>query len=193
MAPLSHTHSLHIHAFTQPGSFDLREAPLCTCDVTTPTPFGCWTPNFSPHPSPRPSSPPDQQARVATPAMTSFHRWCHGGFALLKALYSLACPPPPSGPLPPLFPTARSLTPSSPTRLHSTALLSVKQRYVRLSLQKPAPPSPLLFSLRWFTWLMGPPFTHSLMLISPRPRSLLTHHMSSLVCLNWTSTHVFAV
>ena len=36
--------------------------------------------------------------------MTSFHRWCHGRFALLKALYSFACSspplPPPTGPSP---------------------------------------------------------------------------------------------
>ena len=100
---------------------------------------------------------------------------------------------------PHLFPTARSLTPSSPTRstLHRHPLRQTKVCEVITLVTSSSLSSPLLFSLRWFTWLMRPPFTHSLMLISLRSRSLLAQNMSTLVLLYVTSTfpsiHVFAV
>ena len=100
---------------------------------------------------------------------------------------------------PHLFPTARSLTPSSPTRstLHRHPLRQTKVCEVITLVTSSSLSSPLLISLRWFTWLMRPPFTHSLMLISLRSRSLLAQNMSTLVLLYVTSTfpsiHVFAV
>ncbi len=111
-----HTHTIHL--------FWSLWGPQHTRDITMPSQY--WRPLF---PSPlslssQVSSWPTSQ--VAASAMASFRRWCHGRFAPLKALYFFtrlsSCSPTQwprllsSLPLTSLFPTAKSLTPFSPTR-----------------------------------------------------------------------------
>lgn len=109
---------IHIQStstLSQPSLFDLCEAPSHTRDVAIPSLM--LETLFPPPPSLSSLVSSWPTSLVATSAMTSLHRWCHGRFAPLKAKWLRLLP---SLPLTFLFPTANSLTPSSPASFTPT-------------------------------------------------------------------------